>query len=199
MFSWGWNIVCSENWGMNFYFFIIKSLCSILTLYLYFPIIIWKAQSSIWISSCYQVPWQPAAIPSVIWRSHQRRQPLLCSGAMLESWAGTWWTCDVDVVIPAGRCRCQMSSWVIRYVSCVKEGFPPTIAHALISHVNPQLIEKLWASLLQMLGPIAGEEVCFEMLGKIVGETGSFLWPHCFGRNRRGVLLQIILQTEKER
>lgn len=153
---------------------------------------IWKAQPSIWICWSHRIilpsgAMATAAVPSVIRRSHQRRQPLSCSGAMLESWAGTWWPCDVEVVVPA------------RSVSCITEAFPWTIDHVLISHINPQLIEKLWTSLLNTLGPITGEEVCFEMLGKIVGGTGSFLWPHYFGRNRRSVLLQILLQAEKER
>lgn len=59
----------SEIWGMNFYFFIIKSPCSILTLYLYLPDILSGRPSQAFeyagatVSSCHQVPWQPLPFP----------------------------------------------------------------------------------------------------------------------------------------
>lgn len=94
---------------------------------------IWKAQPSIWICWSHRIilpsgTMATAAIPSVIRRSHQRRQPLLCSRAMLESWAGTWWTCDAEVVVPARSAA----------VGCLHES--NTVFHALPRLSHEQLI-----------------------------------------------------------
>lgn len=180
-----------------------KNPCSILALYLCWWVVLSGRPSQAFDCMpeppCHQVPWQPLPFALLSTGHITGGQPLSCSEAMPESWVRMWWSCNFKVVVPSRSVlfRCLHELHIVFHV--LQRGFPRAAVPVLISHINPQLIEKPWISLLHMWGTVTGEEVCFEMLENIVGETRSLLWPHYFGRNRRSVLLQIIIQTKKER